>query len=98
MTKMNVTDDPAQRVGAIMHNARMMCHMARNELAERLGISPAELSAYEHGRAPIPEHLLEYIFTIGYNTMRARIFQERYRQQRRAFRKIKQIGYRDGMN
>lgn len=90
MTKMKVSDDPARCIGAIMHNARLMCHMSRNELAEMLRMSSAELGVYEHGKVPIPEHLLEYIFTIGYNTLRVRGLQYRYRYQRRVFRKIKQ--------
>ena len=91
MTKMKVSDESTRRIGAIMHNARLVCHMSRNELAELLRISPAELSTYEHGRTSIPQHLLEYIFILGYNTMRIRSLRERYRYQCRVFRKIKQV-------
>ena len=91
MSRMKITDDPAKRVGAIIHNARLVCHMSRNELAGLLRITPKELAKYEHATAQIPAEILEHLFLMGYKMMRIRVLEHRYRQNRRMFRSIKQI-------
>lgn len=91
MTKMNIPDADTKRVGAIMHNARMVCHMSRDELSDLLNIMPNDLAEYEHGRTVIPADVLERVFIMGYSLMRIRVLENRYRCQRAAFRKIKQV-------
>lgn len=90
MTKMNILDANTKRVGAIMHNARQMAHISRDELADLLDIMPNDLAAYEHGRTVIPADLLERVFVMGYSLMRIRVLENKYRRQRNVFRKLEQ--------
>ena len=90
MKKRKQIDETAGRLGAAMYRARVTRHLSRDEVSALLYIMPDELSEYERGIKKIPDEILQHVFTLGYKMMRFRNLEDRYRQQRKIFRKIKQ--------
>ena len=82
-------DETAGRVGAMMRQARRVCHMPTDDAAALLHVMPNELVAYERGFTKIPTDLLERMFVMGYKMMHVRVLENRYRQHRMALMKIK---------
>ena len=89
MTKKQL-DETAARIGVVMCYARRTCHMSRNEVAELLRITHAELLEYERGTDKIPFDILNRIFVLSYKTIQLRRIESKYYQQRNMFRKMKQ--------
>ncbi len=91
MTKPKPIDTTARRVGAMLRFARQKCKMSTDDAAHILHILPDELAGYEHGVREIPQGLLEHMFVMGYKMIQVRIIEHRYHNQRKLFRKLKQI-------
>ena len=81
-------DDTAGRVGAMLRQARRVCHMPQDDAAALLHIMPDKLAEYERGFTKIPSALLERMFVLGYKMMHVRVLENRYRQQNIAFRRL----------
>lgn len=90
MQQIKPIDETARRMGIAMRNVRAVIHLSTDEASRLLRIMPNDLMEYERGVTPIPKEILEYIFTTGYQMMRFRYLEDRYRAQRRFFRKLKQ--------
>ena len=90
MKQNNQTDKTAKHIGEALQHARIVLHISRDEASDLLRIMPNELTEYERGITKIPTDILSHIFLLGYKMMRLRTLEERYRMQRRIFRKLKQ--------
>ena len=90
MQKQKPIDETAGRVGAMMRQARRVCHMPTDDAAALLYVMPEDLVAYERGFKKIPVEVLEHFFVTGYKMMHVRVLENRFRQHRMALRKMKQ--------
>ena len=84
-------DETAGRMGTAMRSARQVCHIALDEAASFLDITPAELFEYERGSAEVPFGVLEHVFTMGYKMLHIRILENKYLRQRNLFRKAQRM-------
>ncbi|MBD5400321.1 hypothetical protein HDR61_01060 [bacterium] len=89
MQKRKPIDETAGRVGAMMRQARHVCHMPTDDAAALLYVMPEELVAYERGVKKIPAEVLEHFFVTGYKMMHVRVLEKRYRRHRDSVRKVK---------
>ena len=90
MQKPKPIDGTAGRVGVAMQHVRWVIHLSPDEAARLLRVMPNDILEYERGISPIPPDVMEYIFTMAYKMMRFRYLEDKYRFQRRFFRKLKQ--------
>lgn len=91
MAKQKPIDITAGRMGAMLRSARQMCKLSTDDAAHLLRIMPDELAAYEHGTMAIPQSVLEHMFIMGYKMIQVRTIEHRYHNQRKLFRKFKQM-------
>lgn len=85
--KKNQIDETAGRIATAMCYARRTYHISRNEVADLLRITRAELIEYEHGTREIPLGILERLFVLGYKSIQMRQIESRFYKRRTNFRK-----------
>lgn len=88
--KQKQLDEMTEQLGKALRQARHACHLATDEAAVLLRITPSKLFEYERGLTRMPRDVLEQICIMGYKMMHLRIMENKYRRQRSFFRKIKQ--------
>ncbi len=89
MKRINKIDETAGRLGAALRKARWVCRIPHDEAAILLHVMPNDLHEYERGVTEIPQDILERIFLLGYRMMRFRTLEDKYRLQRKFYRKLK---------
>ncbi len=89
MQKAKQIDETAGRIGRAMMHARHALRIPRDEAASLLHLLPNELSEYERAITKIPQDILERMFLLGYRMMRFRTLEDKYRLQRKFYRKLK---------
>ena len=50
-----------RRVGDLARHARVQRMATLHDVAQALGVKPSEVSAMEHGKAPMDDRFLEYV-------------------------------------
>ena len=83
-------DETAVRLGTAMKVARNACHVSPDDTASLLRIMPSELAEYERGISQMPTDIIQRVFISGYEMMRFRTLDRRYRKLRHMMHKVRQ--------
>ncbi len=89
MQRAKQIDETAGRIGRAMMHARHALRIPRDEVASLLHLLPNELSEYERAITKIPQDIFERMFLLGYRMMHFCTLEDKYRQQRKLYHKLK---------